>query len=306
MRQVARSPLLTKSGLSVFEQAVVSGTSFATSVLLGRCASRDELGIYYLALSIIFFARGIQEQLVTAPYMIYCCRREGEALAEYAGSALLHQCGMMLITALVLSGMLALGLTPHGAEASFWLLVLAAPLLLMREFIRQICFAHLDLRGAIALDISVSLLQLGAMLGLAALGRLTVTATIAILSVASGLPAVIWLAAKRQPMVGRLRAAVRDLAHNWPFARWALASQILASTAPNVLPWVVAYTHGESETGMLGACTTLVGLSNTFLMGLCNFLAPRRRSSAWRSSWRCCHVGGATYRLCRQDHGWPC
>jgi O-antigen/teichoic acid export membrane protein len=42
-----------------------------------------------------------------------------------------------------------------------------------------------------------------------------------------------------------------------------------------VLPWVVALTHGEAETGTLGACTTLVGLSNTFLIGLCNFLSPR-------------------------------
>jgi O-antigen/teichoic acid export membrane protein len=136
-------------------------------------------------------------------------------------------------------------------------------------------FAHLDLKGAIALDVGGSLLQIGMLLGLVWTERLTVLTTLAVLGVASGLPAIVWLALKQQPTISKLRTAARDLAHNWTFARWALASQLLASTTPYVMPWVVALTHGEAQTGTLGACTTLVGLSNTFLMGLCNFLSPR-------------------------------
>jgi O-antigen/teichoic acid export membrane protein len=41
------------------------------------------------------------------------------------------------------------------------------------------------------------------------------------------------------------------------------------------MPWVVALTHGEAETGLLGAATTLVGLSSTLLQGLANFLSPQ-------------------------------
>ncbi len=276
---IANSSLLQKSSLSVFDQAVVSGTSFATSVLLARSAPREELGIYYLALGVVFFARGIQEQVVSAPYMIYCSRKQGAALDEYAGSALIHQMGMMLLTATLVAIALLCGLAPPESTAAFWLLILAAPLLLMREFIRQLSFAHLELKGAIALDVAVSLLQLGGLLALAATGHLTVTATIGVLAVASGLPAIVWFAAGRRHMVGRWSAALRDFAHNWLFARWALASQLLACSAPYVLPWVVALTHGQAETGTLGACTTLVGLSNTFLMGLCNFLSPRAASA---------------------------
>jgi hypothetical protein len=75
LRQLTSNPLLQNSGLSVLDQAVVSGTSFATSVLLGRFASQEELGVYYLALSVVYFTRGVQEQVVSAPYMIYCSRR---------------------------------------------------------------------------------------------------------------------------------------------------------------------------------------------------------------------------------------
>jgi O-antigen/teichoic acid export membrane protein len=274
-RALAASPLLRKSGLSVLDQAVVSGTSFATSVLLARVAAQDELGVYYLALSVVYFARGIQEQLVSAPYMIYCSRKQGAELSEYAGSALVHQCLLMLATFAGLAVALASGVLPPGAQSAFWLLSLAAPLMLIREFARQMSFAHLDLARATAIDVAASVLQFAGLAVLAATGRLTIISTLAALSIASGLATTLWLASSQQRMIARLSAAIRDWRHNWGFARWALASQLLACTTPYVMPWVVALTHGEAQTGMLGACSTLVGLSNTFLQGLCNFLSPR-------------------------------
>src|SRR3954462_6312821 len=141
-RDFAGSSLVKKSGLSVIDQAVVSGTNFATSVLLARFAVQEDLGVYYLALSVIYFARGVQEQLVSAPYMIYCGRKEGRELAEYAGSALVHQCVMMAATAGLLLVALAAGVFPGPVANAFWLLALAAPLMLVREFARQMSFAH--------------------------------------------------------------------------------------------------------------------------------------------------------------------
>jgi O-antigen/teichoic acid export membrane protein len=275
LRQLAGSALLQKSGLSVFDQAVVSGASFATSVILGRNCPREELGIYYLALSVVFFVRGVQEQVVSAPYMIYCGRKKGGELAEYAGSSLVHQCVLMVVTSAVLGIVLFAGGTPAGGETAFWLLVGAAPLMLLREYIRQLCFAHLEMKAAIALDVSVAAIQLAALGGLSWAARLDVTSTLAILAISCGLPAIVWLFAKRQPLVARVSTAIRDFRSNWTFARWALASQLLACTTPYIMPWVVALTHGEAETGTLGACATLVGLSNMFMMGLCNFLSPR-------------------------------
>jgi len=146
---------------------------------------------------------------------------------------------------------------------------------LVREFARQMSFAHLDLKPATWMDIAAAILQFAALLGLAAAGRLTITTTLGSIAIASGLATVGWLATSRLQMVARLTAAARDWLHNWTFARWALASQLLACTTPYVMPWVVAVSHGEAQTGLLGACTTLVGLSNTFLQGLCNFLSPR-------------------------------
>jgi O-antigen/teichoic acid export membrane protein len=272
---LAGDSLLHKSVLAVFDQAVVSGTSFLTSVVLGRMCAREELGVYYLVLSIVFFVRGIQEQLVSAPYMIYSQRREGEALERYAGSSLAHLGVLLAVTSGTLLVLAALGVMSAELTGALWLLVAAAPLLLMREFVRQLLFAHLAMKTAIALDVGVAVVQLAGLALLATTGTLNLATTLAVLGVSSGLPVVAWFALKQRRLVLRPAEVVSDFLHNWVFARWALASQLLACTTPYVMPWVVAFTHGEAQTGTLGACSTLVGLSNMFMMGLCNFLSPQ-------------------------------
>src|SRR5438067_11224633 len=109
--------------------------------------------------------------------MIYCGRKSAEELREYAGSALLHQCVLMLATAALLVAGLASGLAPSGAASALGLLVVAAPLLLIREFARQMSFAHLHLARATALDAATATLQLAALLALVLSGRLTVAST---------------------------------------------------------------------------------------------------------------------------------
>ena len=53
----------------LFNQGVVSVAGFATSVLIGRLAP-SELGVYYIGLSLVLFARGFQQQLVSTPYAL--------------------------------------------------------------------------------------------------------------------------------------------------------------------------------------------------------------------------------------------
>jgi O-antigen/teichoic acid export membrane protein len=268
-------PLLQKSVLSVFDQAIVSGTSFATSIIIGRICGRSELGVYALALSVVLFARGIQEQLVIAPYMIYCGRRKGAAAASYAGSSLVHQLLILLATCICLAALGATGLGPQLVQPLVGLLLLVAPLLLLREFVRQMSFARLEISAAIATDALIAALQLGGLLLLSRWGMLDVRLALVVMAVSCGLATLVWLVGWRRPVHVTLAAVKSDWRHNWTFSRWALASHLLACSTPLVMPWVVAFTDGEAATGILSACSTLVGLSNMFMMGLANFLSPR-------------------------------
>jgi O-antigen/teichoic acid export membrane protein len=275
IKRIATSKLLKSSGLSVLDQAIVSGTSFVTSIILGRCCGRDDLGVYYLALTVVFLVRGLQEQLVSAPYMIFCGRQERAHQTRYAASSLVHQCSLSALAIGLLVAVALMGWSPPGIQSCWWLLLTAAPLLWMREYVRQLSFAHLDVRAAIVTDITIALTQLSGLAYLVWLGELNVQTTLAVMGICCGLASVSWLASGRQRFMLSWSAAWGDWLRNWTFSKWALASHMLACSAPYILPWIVALTHGERETGTLGACASLVGLSNMFLIGLANYLSPK-------------------------------
>lgn len=275
LRSLGSSHLLRHSTLAVVDQAVVSGTSFATSVLLARHSTREEVGTYYLALSVLLLARGIQEQVICAPYMIYCHRQSPAEAGRYAASALLHHAALSWPVFLLIALTAGWGLAPQQAGGAMLAVGLGGPLILLRECVRQMVLAHLKVSQALLLDGAACVLQLGLLGVAAASGWLTVGWTVGVLALAAGLPALGWLLASAPRLKLSLQAARDDLVRNWQFGRWALASHLLASLTPYVMPWAVAWWHGTAQAGLWGAANTLVGLSNIFLMGLCNSLGPR-------------------------------
>ena len=273
-RNLAGGSFVKSGSLAIADQAVVSGTNFATSILLGW-SGKTELGIYYLALSTLVFFRGVQEQLITAPYVVYAQRRSGTAAEVYAGSALVHHLALGALSTAVVGAMLFAGIGPAPMK-SVWILLLGiAPLYLLRDFVRQMLFAQLNLRMAFALDVLVAVVQLGLMLPLAMQGLLSVELTWLSIAFACGAAALLWAVAKPETFRGSASSAKIHARENWSFAKWALLTQVIGSSTPYLMPWMVAGMQGAGETGMLGACTTLVGLSNMFLMGVGNFLSPK-------------------------------
>lgn len=274
---VIADPSARRGFFSVCDQAIVSATNFVTTVLVGRMCSQEQLGIYCLALSIVYFIRGIQETVLTSPYTIYCTRRTGRELAAYTGSLFAHQCVLSLLTACTLGGIGAaihFGYGPAGLQATSWALIAIAPCILLREFIRRVMFAQLNVRAAIGIDTAVALLQIGTLAALAWCGRLTVMTAFATIGAACAAVSAAWFAIRVQPLRLVRHAVWQDWVHNWTFARWTLASQLVGSSTPYLMPWFVAVAQGEAETGVFGACTTLVGAANTFVIGMYNYLSP--------------------------------
>jgi O-antigen/teichoic acid export membrane protein len=271
-------PVVGKSVVSIFDQGIVSGTSFATSVIIGRMCSKQQLGSYYLALSVVLFVRGIQEQLVSAPYAVYCHRRKGDALATYTGSTLVHH---LLLSALAVFCLLPLfGLFSTGVGAAaltpiVWVLLGAGPFLLLREYIRQLLFARLEMSAAIAIDITVSVVQLSSLLLLGHLQLLSVSTAFVVMGAACAVASAAWFLGKKPVLRIERSRCTADWRHNWSFAKWALATQLIGCTAPYILPWILTLMYDKTATGTFAACCSLVGLANMFVMGLSNFLTPK-------------------------------
>ncbi len=93
LADVARNfPTLSSGALSILDQAIVSGTSFVTAVIINRTVSAVEVGIYYVTLSIVIIALGVQENAIVAPYVIYSKRRQG---ASWPSMLAVHGCSIL-------------------------------------------------------------------------------------------------------------------------------------------------------------------------------------------------------------------
>src|SRR5207302_10185209 len=74
--------------LAVLDQAVVSGASFLTTILIGRAAGPEQLGLYVLGFTWAVLIVSVQESLIAAPYTVFGNRLQGACRAAYAGSVL--------------------------------------------------------------------------------------------------------------------------------------------------------------------------------------------------------------------------
>jgi O-antigen/teichoic acid export membrane protein len=68
---------------------------------------------------------------------------------------------------------------------------------------------------------------------------------------------------------------VPDWRHNWSFGKWALRSFLVGNTTGPAMLWILGITVGTAATGLFGACTTIIGLTNVVMSGVSNVLTPQ-------------------------------
>jgi O-antigen/teichoic acid export membrane protein len=156
-----------------------------------------------------------------------------------------------------------------------WVLLGALPFLLLREFIRRLSMAHLQMGVAIAIDGVVATLQLGTLLLLASTGRLTTASVYATMGAACAVASIGWFLARPRPMRFSLARARADWWRNWAFGRWAMATHVIGCAGPYLMPWLLTTARGEATAGVLAACISVVGMASMFMTGISAYLTPR-------------------------------
>ena len=229
------------------DQAIVSAANFLTGVAVGRLCGAQELGIYAMGFCFVGLILQVQTSLVTAPYTVFGHRLQGAARARYAGSVLVYAAAIAAAGAVgfaIGGGVLSCGLGPAGLAPVIWVLAAVIGFHLLREFGRQVAFAHLQMGRALALDAAVAALQLGALVALATAGILSAIAAHVALGVACGASAVVWLVVARRQFAVRSarvpcprpRGHVTDMAtETWPWHRPSAGTG--GSAAGSSPPW---------------------------------------------------------------------
>lgn len=267
---------LLSSMLAIADQGMISGTNFVTAVIIGRTCGAETLGLFALIASAMAMVIGAHDQLITAPYVLYHNQKRGLSLQRYAGSVLLHH---SVFIALVMFGMLACVVGVRDSSETVrtvtLVLLLGAPAILLRTFIREISLAHCNSLTVLALDFAVCVTRLGTVVGLLMIDRVNLPVLYAVLGISSLVTAAVWMYRNRSDFQFSRRATIISWVRNWRFGRWALATHIAGTSTPYLMPWVLFVMHGEAATGYLASCSVIVGVCNILLAGMCDFLNPR-------------------------------
>ena len=261
----------------LFNQGIVSVAGFATSVMIGRLAP-SELGVYYIGLSLVMFARGFQQQLVSTPYTIYHHRQSESDMPGYRGSCLMQQFGFLgltLVYLLLQIDAIWFGWVSYELLYSLIALLFFIPALLMREVVRHYCFTHSKNTSVLGIDFAISVLQIGGLMVFWYFGILSGATAWVVIGGACLLAIGYWYYRSGPEIEFQQDRMAKDWKLNWSFGKWAVAGQFVGSLPTYLLPLLLLSADGTDGTGFFAASITLVGVANIFNTGMLNFLTPK-------------------------------
>jgi hypothetical protein len=231
---------------------VVSGTSFLTTVLIGRFTYPSQLGIYVLAMSLLISAMNFQHALIGLPYTIRRNRAQDHdpvnaghslALAAVLGLA------AALVVAVVAVVMAAFATDPRLAVVTATLSAVL-PLMVVRDFGRDFGIARLRFTEVLALDLTVSLIQVGALGMLAWLDQMSGVAALAATGTACAAAGIAGFCWTRGYFAFRIAGLFDTARESWDAGKWLLANLLALVIQVQITYWLVAAIAGTAATGV--------------------------------------------------------
>lgn len=270
--------------LSLADQAIVSGTSFVTTVLVARYGNAGELGVYAVGISLLITLMALHDSLILQPYTI---QRHSVAVStkDHIGACLILSflfSGLCLFgLALLSSGVLEWRGASDGIIMTFTVAA-AVPFVMTREFVRRVAIARLEMRRAIILDVIVSVTQLGVLGWLSWIDHMSaVTACIA-LAAASGVATVASLYWGRMEFALRTEHVPEIFGQAWSLGKWLVLGRITVQVQGVITYWITIIVAGAAVTGVYAACVSVVNVINPVLFALTNVMVPKLVLS-WKS-----------------------
>jgi O-antigen/teichoic acid export membrane protein len=263
--------------LALADQAIVSGASFVSMVIVARWTVPSQLGIYSIGISLLVASVTIQDALITLPYTVQRDRAAGTT-EECAGAALMQSGLLSALIVLVLAATSA-GVRAGGADPELatmvWVLAAIAPFALLREFGRRFAFAHLRMVQATLLDGAVATIQLGALYWFGRNGWMSSATACLALGGACTPTAAMWVYLSRRDIVLRVGQLGETIRQSWAFGKWLFGGQIAVLVQGYVANWLLAWVVGTATTGVYAACMSVVSVANPLIIGISNILLPR-------------------------------
>lgn len=233
-------------GISIIDQALMSGFSLALSLVFIALATPEEFGLFVIVLTAMLIIHAAQNALVTAPLNILLPGRDAATQArDLHMLSVINRLmvGLALLMACLLAFLYEMG--PTLALATIFYLMMTAT----RDYTRDIFIV----RGQVSLTLAQDIVYVGAAIcAIAVLWQFCdpVTSVVAGLGVAS-LLALLAFRPEQAWQRGRILDQFRAYRGPWSFARWALLSGMQTEAQTRGYVFITEAWKGAATLGML-------------------------------------------------------
>ena len=256
------------------DQALISGTSFITLLVLARALSVSAFGAFALAYTALVFVNSLQSALVTQPHNVLGAAQVKGAYTRFTTATIVAELLFLSCVVLVLSiiGLAALGIRTDVAELLL-AMVVATIAWQLQELGRRILYTEGRLGAAFLNDVVA---YGGQVVVLAALwygGRLDGPNALYALAATSFLGVLIGFGQVRSSFTRTFDRA--DLVPHWQFGKWLAAAAIGFWISTYVYFYLAAILLGADASGELKASQLVLGPLNVLLLFLATVLPIR-------------------------------
>lgn len=277
----ARFPF--RYGLVIADQAILSGTTFATSVVVARLCTPAQFGLYVLGVAALLALRELQSGLVTGPMAVLGSMEDDARFSRYVSPLILLQMMVSVGAAVAaVSVSFIVRATSPGSPLPPILGVLAVTLTFVQaqEFCRRILLVRFRLIRFLINDGVFCVSQLAA-LGFAVWlkrhgGHARFSASDVFLCQAgAGAVALLVGALQVRHFIAWSRLFRGEpLLMNWRFGRWNLLSSLCALAYQQTVYFVLAALAGPAAVAQLEAPRLIVAPFFVLIMGWSNIVGP--------------------------------
>lgn len=269
----------------LFDQAVVSATNFLTTILIGNSCGADQLGIYSVGFSVIFLAVAVESAMVSTPFTIFLAREDEKRKnmrANFTVVNLLITMAAVLMLQLLL-WLMARPFLDSAYDQIYQMVIIVTPCVVGRGFVRKYLLARFKASYLCALDLIISVSQLGLLYQAAHFGEFTPITAMLIVGGCNLFGFGAFLCAKLRTFTLNRSEVWQRVKADWSFGKWLVAEQILTIMSVYGASWLLALMLDSTAAGIFAACFSITSLSNPFLMGMGNYLLPKFANRQARS-----------------------
>jgi len=250
-----------KASLAITDEALISGSNFALSIVLARWLNAEQYGAYALAFSLFLLLGGFHQAILLEPMSVFGPAEYVANRRQYLAALVWIHAGLSALILTVLGGCSLLAAALHwsgGMSGALAGLALGAPFILLFWMVRTAWYLELAPGRAASGALIYSFLVLGGLCGLYR-ARLLAPFTVFLLMGSAALAVSVFLLACLRPAWKGAANVLRDAwRRHWAYGRWALGTALVNWAPNNVFYLGAGALLGVSQAGTLRALNNII------------------------------------------------